>query len=112
MWLDMPRQQKWKSQLFIESDVEGDWVHQINRPQVDKGKGWMEMVDSDMDEEEAWAWYRVDISQLVDSNEAIAHSFKALVVLLVDRLPVSRPENLEGVGSEGEEEEEAENAED
>ena len=26
---DMPWQPKWKSQLFIELDVEGDWVHWI-----------------------------------------------------------------------------------
>ena len=49
---------------------------------------------------------------IADSNEAITHSFKALVVLLADRLPVSRMGNPEGVGLEGEEEEEEENVED
>ena len=42
---DMPPWWKQKSSLFIESDVEGDWVHQIKWPQVDKGKGQMGMVD-------------------------------------------------------------------
>ena len=36
--MDMPQWPKWKSQLFIGSDVEGDWVHRIKWPQVDKGK--------------------------------------------------------------------------
>ena len=108
----MPRWPKRKSQLFIESDVEGDWVHRIKRPQVDKGKGRMEMVDEDPDEEAAQAWYWADIHQLVDLSEAIAHSFEALVVLLADWLPASRMGNPEGAGSEGEEEEEEENAED
>ena len=114
MRLDMPRWLKRKSQLFIESDVEGDWVHRIKRPQVDKGKGQMEMADLDLDEEKAWAWYWVDIHWLVGLNEAIVHSFEALVVLLADWLQVSRTENPEGAGleGEGEEEEEPENAED
>ena len=114
MRLDMPRRLKRKSQLFIESDVEGDWVHRIKRPQVDKGKGQMEMADLDLDEEKAWAWYWVDIHWLVGLNEAIVHSFEALVVLLADWLQVSRTENPEGAGleGEGEEEEEPENAED
>ena len=49
----MPLCPKRKSQLFIESDMEGDWVHQIKRPWVDKGKGWMGTVDSEPDDEEA-----------------------------------------------------------
>ena len=49
----MPKWLEQKSQLFIESDVEGDWVHQIKQLQVDKGKGQMEMADLDPDEEEA-----------------------------------------------------------
>ena len=48
-------QPKRKSQLFIKSDVEGDWVHRIKWPWVDKGKGWMETVDEDLDEEVARA---------------------------------------------------------
>ena len=103
---------KWQSQLFIKSDIEGDWVHWIKRPWVDKGKGWMETVDEDPDEEAAWARYWVDIRWLVDLSEAITHSFEALVVLLVDWLSVSRMENLEGAGSEAEGEEELENVED
>ena len=108
----MPKWLKWKSQLFIESDMEGDWVHRIKGLWVDKGKGWMETADSDPDEEEAQAWYWADIHQLAELNEAITCSFEALVVLLVDRLLVSRTKNLEGAGSEGEEEEDAENVED
>ena len=72
----------------------------------------MEMVDEDPDEEAARARYQVDICRLADSNEAITHSFEALVVLLVDRLPVSRMGNPGGAGSEREGEEESENAED
>ena len=50
----------------------------------------------------------------MESNESIACSFEALVVLLADQLPASRMEHLGGVASEGEEEEEGdvENAED
>ena len=102
---------KWKSQLFIELDVEGDWVHWIKQLWVDKGKGQMEMADEGQDEEEAWAWYWADIHRLAESNEAISHSFEALVALLADQLPVSVMENLETGGSEGEEEEELEDAE-
>ena len=51
--LDMPQQLKQKSQLFIKSDVEGDWVHQIKQLWVDKGKGRMGMADSELDDEEA-----------------------------------------------------------
>ena len=95
-------------------DVEGDWVHWIKWPHIDKGKGWMETEDEDLDEAAAWARYWADIRQVVESNESIAHSFKALVVLLVDQLPASRMEHPGGVALEGEEEEEgdAENVED
>ena len=54
---------------------------------------------------------RCNIWWLADSSKAIAHSFEALVVLLADQLPVLRMGNLEGVGLEGEEEEEEENVE-
>ena len=49
----MPPWQKWKSSLFIELDVEGDWVHWIKWPQVDKGKGQMGTVDLEPEDEEA-----------------------------------------------------------
>ena len=112
--MDIPQWLKWKSQLFVKSDVEGDWVHQIKQPQVNKGKGQMEMEDESLDEAAAWAQYQVDICQIAESNKSIARSFEALVVLLADRLPASRTEHLGGVALEGEEEEEgdAENAED
>ena len=89
-------------------------MHQIKWPQVDKGKGQMEMEDEDLDEVAARARYYADIRQIVESNELIARSFEALVALLVDQLPVSGTEHMEGAGSEGEEEEEedAENVED
>ena len=113
MRTDMPQQPKWKSQLFIKLDVEGNWVHQIKWPWVDKGKGRMETEDKDPDEVASQARYRVDICWIAESNEAIAHSFEALVVLLVDQLPISVMEHPEGAGLEGEEEEDdAENAED
>ena len=51
----MPQRPKQKSQLFIESDIEGDWVHWIKQPQVDKGKGRMETEDEDPDEVAAQA---------------------------------------------------------
>ena len=53
LWMDMPQHLKQKSQLFIESDVEGDWVHWVKRPWVDKGKGWMGTADLELDDEEA-----------------------------------------------------------
>ena len=46
---DMPHQLKWKGSLFIESDVEGDWVNHVKQPQLDKGKGWMELMTSELD---------------------------------------------------------------
>ena len=66
----MPQWLKWKSQLFIESDVEGDWVHWIKWPQVDKGKGWMETEDDDLDEVAAWARYWADICWITELNES------------------------------------------
>ena len=104
----MPQWWKRKSQLFIESDVEGDWVHWIKWPQVDKGKGWMEMVDLDPEDEDAWARYQADVHWLGESSEAITCSFEALVVLLAEWLLVSMLGNLE---SRDLEEEEPENAE-
>ena len=89
-------------------------MHWIKWPQVDKGKGQMEMEDEDPDEVAAWAQYQADIRQITELNKAITRSFEALVVLLADQLPISAIEYLEGVGSEGEEEEEddMENGED
>ena len=89
-----------------------DWPYKghICTLQVDKGKGWMETEDKDPDEVAAQAWYRADIRQIVELNESIAHSFESLVVLLVDRLPVSGTEHPEGAGLEGEEEDDVENA--
>ena len=104
----MPQQWKRKSQLFIESDVKCDWVHQIKQPWVDKGKGQMEMADSDPEDEETQTRYQADVHWLVESSEVITHSFEALVVLLVEWLPVPMPGNLESVDSE---EEEPENVE-
>ena len=105
---DMPSQWKQKSQMFIKSDVEGDWVHQIKRPQVDKGKGQMGTADSEPDDEEAWDRYRVDVHRLVDSSEAITRSFEALVLLLVEWLPMPMSGNL---GSRSLDEEGTENVE-
>ena len=49
----------------------------------------------------------------MELNESIAHSFKALVVLLVDQLLASGTGHPEVVGLEGEEKEgDVENAED
>ena len=89
-------------------------MHWIKRPQVDKGKGRMETEDEDPDEAAAWARYQADICRIMESNESIACSFEALVVLLADWLLASGTEHLEGVALEGEEEEEGdvENVED
>ena len=84
----MPQRPKQKSQIFIELDVEGDWVHRVKRPRVDKGKGRMGMVDSEPDDEENQAQYRADVHRLADLSEVIARSFEALVLLLVERLPM------------------------
>ena len=105
---DMPLRYKWKSQIFIKSDVEGDWVHQIKQPWVDKGKGQMGTVVSEPDDEEARAQYRADVHRLVESSEVIARSFEALVLLLVEQLPVPMVGNL---GSRSLDEEGIENAE-
>ena len=85
---DTPLWQKQKSQVFIESDMEGDWVHQITQPQVDKGKGWMGMMDLEPDDEEAQAGYWADVHHLAESSEVMTHSFEALVLLLVEQLLV------------------------
>ena len=97
----MPQRPKWMSQLFIKSDVEGDWVHRVKRPQVDKGKGQMGMADSEPDDEETRARYRADVHRLADSSEAIAQSFEALVLLLVEQLPMPMLGDL-GTGSSDE----------
>ena len=55
-------------------DVEGDWVHKVKRLRVDKGKGQMGMVDLEPDDEEAQAWYQVDVYHLAESSEVIARS--------------------------------------
>ena len=94
--------------MFIELDVEGDWVHRIKQPWVDKGKGRMGMADSELDDEEAWAWYRADVHRLVESSEVITHSFEALVLLLAEWLPVLMSGNP---GSGSSDEEGMENAE-
>ena len=104
----MPQRPKRKSQLFIESDMEGDWVHRVKRPRVDKGKGRMGTAGSEPDDDEARTWYRADVHCLVDSSEAITQSFEALVLLLAERLPMPMSGDS-GTGSL--EEEGAENAE-
>ena len=77
----MPQQPKWKIPQFIESDVEGDWVHCIKQPWLDKGKGQMEMTFSDLEDGQnnSLAQYWVDIHCLMDLNEAVAHSLKTLI---------------------------------
>ena len=40
--------------------------------------------------------YQADIHHLAESNEAIARSFEALVLLLVERLPIPMSGNPEG----------------
>ena len=92
----LPLWWKQKSQLFIESDVEGDWVHWIKRPQVDKGKGQMGPVDSEPEDEEAQVRYWAVIHCLAESSKVIAHSFEALVLLLVGWLPVPMLGNPKG----------------
>ena len=82
--------------------MEGDWVHHIKQPQVDKGKGWMGTVDSELDDEEAQAQYWVDVHHLAESSEAIARSFEVLVLLLAERLPMPMLGDL-GMGSSDEE---------
>ena len=94
--------------MFIESDVEGDWVHWIKWPWVDKGKGWMGTADSEPDDEEARAWYWADVHCLAESSEVIACSFEALVLLLAEWLPMLI---LGNPGSRSSDEEGMENAE-
>ena len=106
--MDMPQHLKWKSQLFIKLDVEGDWVHQVKWPWVDKGKGRMGMADSEPDDDEARAQYQADVHRLADLSEVIAWSFEALVLLLAEWLPMPMSGDL-GTGSL--DEEGAENAE-
>ena len=98
----MPQRLKQKSQLFIKSDMEGDWVHHIKQPQVDKGKVQMGTVDLEPDDKEAQAWYQADVHHLAELSEAIAQSFKALVLLLAERLPMPMSGNP-GMGSLDEE---------
>ena len=107
-WLDMPPWWKQKSQVFIKSDVEGDCVHWTKQLQVDKGKGQMGTADSELDDEEAQAQYRADIHHFVESSEVITCSFEALVLLLVEQLPVPMSGNPGSIGSD---EEEVENVE-
>ena len=52
--------------------------------------------------------YWANVHQLVESSEVIACSFEALVLLLVEQLPVLMLGNPESIGSD---EEEMENAE-
>ena len=106
--MDLPQRPKRKSQVFIESDVEGDWVHCIKQPWVDKGKQQMGMADLEPDDKEAWAQYRADVHRLAESSEVITWSFEALVLLLAERLPMLMSGDP-GTGSL--DEEEAKNAE-
>ena len=64
----------------------------------------MEMAGSDPEDgqNDTLAQYSADIYQLVESNKVITHSFKALVALLSDQLPVLGLESLESVGLEEE----------
>ena len=68
----------------------------------------MGTADSEPDDEEARAQYRADVHCLAESSEAIAWSFEALVLLLVERLPMLMSGDP-GTGSS--DEEGAENAE-
>ena len=94
--------------MFIKSDVEGDWVHRIKWLQVDKGKGQMGTADSEPDDEEAQAWYWADVHRLAELSKVIACSFKALVLLLAEWLPMPM---LGNPGSRSSDEEGMENAE-
>ena len=60
------------------------------------------MADSEPDDEEARVRYRADVHRLAESSEAIACSFKTLVLLLVERLPMPMLGNM-GSGSSDEE---------
>ena len=111
MWMDVPWRLKRKSSLFIELDIECDWVHHIKWPHIDKGQGQMGMMGSDVEDgwDDAIAQYQVDIHQLADSNESIAQSFKALVILLLECLPALGSKGWESADLE--EEAELEDAE-
>ena len=60
------------------------------------------------DNEETQAWYRADVHRLAESSKVITRSFKALVLLLVEQLPVLMSGSP---GSLGSDEEGTENAE-
>ena len=62
----------------------------------------MGTADSEPDDEEAWARYRVDIHHLAESSEVISRSFEALVLLLAERLPMPMSGDP-GTGSSDEE---------
>ena len=62
----------------------------------------MGTADSEPDDEEAQAWYQADVHCLVELSEVIAWSFKALVLLLVEWLPMLMSGDL-GMGSSDEE---------
>ena len=66
------------------------------------------MADLEPDDDKARSRYRADVHRLVDSSEAIARSFKALVLLLAEQLPMLMSGDS-GTGSS--EEEGSENAE-
>ena len=89
------------------------WCEKHNKwLQLDKGKGQMDMVFSDPEDSqnERLAQYWVDIHHIMESNEAIANPFEALITLLLDHLPESELEGWESVGpvEEVEQEEDAE----
>ena len=62
----------------------------------------MGTADSEPDDEEAWARYRVDVHCLAELSEVITWSFEALVLLLVEQLPMPMSGDL-GTGSSDEE---------
>ena len=62
----------------------------------------MGTADSEPDNEEARARYQADVHRLAESSKVIAHSFKALVLLLVEWLPVLMLGSQESVGSDEE----------
>ena len=62
----------------------------------------MGTVDSELDDEEAWVQYQVDVHCLVESSQAITCSFEALVLLLAEWLPMPISGNT-GSGSLDEE---------
>ena len=62
----------------------------------------MGTADLEPDDEEAWAWYWVDVHRLAELSEVIAQSFEALVLLLAERLLMPMSGDL-GTGSLDEE---------